>query len=442
MAFGDQIQAGLMNPDFSAIERAGQARGMGMQAIGQGIGSALESFGEMKKKQSEMEKTIKQSELYIDAAMKLFPEMGESLGQAKMQIYDVNAPLKDRFAVAESVQGLLNLSMQRMQMDSQQMESLRKMQADEAERAARPLKIEKVYDSEGNIRQMVNQGGQLRPLEEVIGGNVPQLPADMQNEIDTTMPPLDGMGGGVLPGRPIEGQIEQLLGMTPEGNVRLIAGGSEIETDKGTFAQKLIGDMTQGGEDPTQAAAQAAQVLAALEMDAQRQQQPTPVLGIKPPDERKTPPVVMTMEQVDELTSKGMRVEARPRPDRKFDVTSVTASMENKGITYTEPYIDERGDLVQRASNGQIKVMRESADERTLAVIQKAREAYNSGDTNQALDLLASVRIKGAFGGYPTPDDLAEYFGVVAPQEVQPTAPTAPALGETTADRLRRALEE
>ena len=172
-----------MNPDFSAIERAGQARGMGMQAIGQGIGSALESFGEMKKKQSEMEKTIKQSELYIDAAMKLFPEMGESLGQAKMQIYDVNAPLKDRFAVAESVQGLLNLSMQRMQMDSQQMESLRKMQADEAERAARPLNIQDVYDSEGNVRQMVNQGGQLRPLEEVIGGNVPQLPADMQNEI-------------------------------------------------------------------------------------------------------------------------------------------------------------------------------------------------------------------------------------------------------------------
>lgn len=109
MPFGDTINAGLMRPDYSSIERAGQAQGMGMQAIGQGIGNALEGFGEMKKKTTEMEKTIKQSELYIDAAIKLFPGMAPSLEQAKMQIYDVNAPLKDRFAVAESVQGLLNM---------------------------------------------------------------------------------------------------------------------------------------------------------------------------------------------------------------------------------------------------------------------------------------------------------------------------------------------
>lgn len=425
MPFGQTINAGLMRPDYSAIERAGQARGAGFSALGEGIGQALEIGGEYFKQQKEKKKTIKQSELYIDAAITMFPELESSLVRAKNEINDENIPLDERYAAASSVQGLLNMGMERMKYNDSIMQAEMAQRAKMAELASKPLNIQEVYDSQGNIRQMVNQGGRLRPVEEVISGNIPQLPADMQDEIDATMPSPDEIGNGmVLPGRPIEGQIEQLIGLTPDGNVKLVANGEEIETDKGTFIQKWAGDRMASGEiPPEQAAAEAAQILSAMELQNPKKEDAI-MLGIKPAEPKKPKPVEMTAEQVDELTSRGMRVSATPTQRGTFLVEETTSSPESKGQTYTEPYVDEStGQVVQRRGDGKITVLKESSDQRTLAAIQEARRKYNSGDAQGALDILASVRIKGAFGGYPTVDDLEQYFGVIQPQDVEPDVP-------------------
>jgi len=447
MAFGDQINPALMNVDWSPIERGGQAKAAAIQSAGQSIEGAVGAYADYKKEQKEKEKTIKQSELYIDAAMKLFPDMTPSLQRAKMEIDDKNIPLDDRFATAESVQGLLNMGMERMRMDSEFMESSRAYQAKmEALRNA-PVQFEELPQSDGTKVKVAIRNGQIVNPTDLIpqggsipgGGMVPELPADMQEEINTTM--QDDMNGEVLPGRPIEGQIQELVGMTENGNIRLIAGGEEIETDKATFTQKLIGDMTQGGADPTQAAADAAQILSALEMKKEKAAQ-KPVLGLAPADAQKIPPTEMTAEQVDALTSKGMRVKSTPTGKGTFLVEEATSSPETQGQQYSEPYVDpSTGQFVQKKSNGELKVLRESADERMLSSIQVAREKYNKGDVQGALDILASVRIKGPFGGYPTVDDLEEIFGMTTPQTVEPNLPANPQTPQAPLeDRLRRAL--
>jgi len=447
MAFGDQINPALINVDWSPIERGGQAKAAAIQSAGQSIEGAVSAYADYKKEQKEKEKTIKQSELYIDAAMKLFPEMTPSLQRAKMEIDDKNIPLDDRFATAESVQGLLNMGMERMKMNNEIVESSMANDAKMAGLRNSPVQFEELPQSDGSKVKVAIRNGQIINPSELIpqggsipgAGGVPQLPADMQDEINTTM--QDDMNGEVLPGRPIEGQIQELVGMTENGNIRLVANGEEIETDKATFTQKLIGDMTEAGTDPTTAAADAAQILSALELKKEKAAQ-KPVLGLSPPDAQKMPPTEMTVEQVDELTRKGMRVKATPTGKGTFLVEETTSSPETQGQQYSEPYVDpSTGQYVQKKSNGELKILRETADERMLSAIQVARDKYNKGDVNGALDLLASVRIKGPFGGYPTVDDLEEIFGMTTPQTVEPNLPANPQTPQAPLeDRLRKAL--
>jgi len=203
MAFGDQINPALMNVDWSPIERGGQAKAAAIQSAGQSIEGAVGAYADYKKEQKEKEKTIKQSELYIDAAMKLFPDMAPSLQRAKMEIDDKNIPLDDRFATAESVQGLLNMGMQRMRYDSEEMHSMREAQLRQGQIMAqlegerrKPLPTETFFEGGGEQKRVWNPRTQTYDLPEQFigegGGNVPELPAGQQAMMDAAVtPPLD-----------------------------------------------------------------------------------------------------------------------------------------------------------------------------------------------------------------------------------------------------------
>lgn len=190
MPFGDTINAGLMNPDYSGIERAGAAKGAGYSAIGQGISNAMEAFGDYKKQQNEQKKVVKQADLYIDAAIKIFPELESSLQNARITIQDEDNPLSDRFAAAESIQGLLNMGFQGMKAKSDRMDALMNYEAQMAELRAKPPTIIEVAEQGGTQQRMWNP--ETGTLDE-IGTLIPGLPeGDLSNQLP--IDPVEGNG--------------------------------------------------------------------------------------------------------------------------------------------------------------------------------------------------------------------------------------------------------
>ena len=99
---------GYQQPDYSGMV---QAAGLPMQAIGQGIAQAEDYF----KQQGEKKKLIKQSDIQIDAALKLFPDLAPTLQGVRDQIKDENISLDERAGIAESVAGLINMGTNQMQ---------------------------------------------------------------------------------------------------------------------------------------------------------------------------------------------------------------------------------------------------------------------------------------------------------------------------------------
>jgi lysozyme len=112
---------GYQQPNYAG---AVEAAGLPMQAIGQAVGQAADYF----KQQGEKKKLIKQSDIQIDAALKLFPEMAPTLQGVRDQIKDENVSLNERADIAESVAGLINMGTKQMQANADF--GLRKRQLD------------------------------------------------------------------------------------------------------------------------------------------------------------------------------------------------------------------------------------------------------------------------------------------------------------------------
>jgi hypothetical protein len=99
---------GYQQPDYSGVV---QAAGLPMQAISKGIDQAQDYF----KQQGEKKKLIKKSDIQIDAALKLFPDLSPTLQGVRDQIKDENISLDERAGIAESVAGLINMGTNQMQ---------------------------------------------------------------------------------------------------------------------------------------------------------------------------------------------------------------------------------------------------------------------------------------------------------------------------------------
>ena len=238
---------GYQQPNYAGVV---EAAGLPMQAIGQGIAQAQDYF----KQQGEKKKLIKKSDVQIDAALKLFPDLAPTLQGVRDQIKDENISLDERAGIAESVAGLINMGTNQMQamadygLKKRQLdiEEGRVIQSAKAE-ANKPTKLKRsaiklgnetevdvleddygnVYDPQTKSRILdlqgfaaglplsqiteqfdasglpvayggeipTNTGGVLPDLEK---GNVPTLSADAQAAAD--------IGGAIYPyGVPVEG---------------------------------------------------------------------------------------------------------------------------------------------------------------------------------------------------------------------------------------------
>jgi len=112
---------GYQQPNYAGVA---EAAGLPMQAVGQGIAQAQDYF----KQQGEKKKLIKQSDIQIDAALKLFPDLAPTLQGVRDQIKDENVSLNERADIAESVAGLIKMGTNQMQADAEF--GLRKRQLD------------------------------------------------------------------------------------------------------------------------------------------------------------------------------------------------------------------------------------------------------------------------------------------------------------------------
>ena len=111
--FGGQVgTTGYQAPDYSGSIDA--ARGLAMTRA-QGVASGINQVTDYFKQQGEKKKLIKQSDVQIDAALKLFPDLSPTLQGVRDQIKDENISLDERAQIAETVAGLINMGTNQMQ---------------------------------------------------------------------------------------------------------------------------------------------------------------------------------------------------------------------------------------------------------------------------------------------------------------------------------------
>jgi hypothetical protein len=109
--YGGQVQAINMTPDTSQSVAA--ARELAMTGA-QGIAGMVGQVGDYFKQQGEKKKLIKQSDVQIDAALKLFPDLAPALQGYRDQLKDENLPLDDRMAIAGSISNIIELGVGEM----------------------------------------------------------------------------------------------------------------------------------------------------------------------------------------------------------------------------------------------------------------------------------------------------------------------------------------
>jgi len=102
--YGGPIQAINVTPDYGPSVAA--ARDLAMTQA-QGVAGAVGQVADYFKQQGEKKKLIKKSDVQIDAALKLFPDLAPTLQGYRDQLKDENLPLDDRMAVAESISAII-----------------------------------------------------------------------------------------------------------------------------------------------------------------------------------------------------------------------------------------------------------------------------------------------------------------------------------------------
>jgi hypothetical protein len=215
---GNVAFTGYQQPDYSgAVESAG----LPMQAISQGITQAQDYF----KQQSEKQKLIKKSDIQIDAALKLFPDLAPTLQGVRDHIKDQNIPLDERASIAESVAGLIDMGTNQMRANAQSGIEERKLKIMEEDANAKRIQASlpdqpdwKPFDKEITINGQlikvtghIDQYGRFRDIgrhihDDVMSAFSPQNANVSPNttnqtsygEPSTTGVNVDG-GPGVLP---------------------------------------------------------------------------------------------------------------------------------------------------------------------------------------------------------------------------------------------------
>jgi GH24 family phage-related lysozyme (muramidase) len=176
------IQTAYQTPDYTPVIEANRLAGMQQQQIMQGaVGQVTDYF----KQQGEKKKLIKQSDVQIDAALKLFPDLAPTLQGVRDQIRDENVPLNDRAAIAESVAGLVNMGISTMRDQSNQILEQQKLRQN-AEYQSQQL-------------QIAQQNANSRAASAMAAGQQPPKTLEVPVEGGTQTMQWDANSGSYIP---------------------------------------------------------------------------------------------------------------------------------------------------------------------------------------------------------------------------------------------------
>lgn len=183
---GSGINPESFKQDYSGFTRAAEIQAQGLQNLGQSIGGAIESYGEMKKRQQEDERAVQKSKNVAKAIGDLIPDLKPAIQNSLTILDDKELPLSQRKAEAEAISDILNLGIgeirnrQSMQLERGKMKAekdYREAQLQAAKDAAiKPTTYEAVLEKIGDGYLSYKKGSDGNKYDD-FGNIITDMPA-------------------------------------------------------------------------------------------------------------------------------------------------------------------------------------------------------------------------------------------------------------------------
>jgi len=422
---GAGVDPRMFVQDYSGFTKAAEIQAQGMQNLGAAIGNVADQVGDYFKQQGEKKKLIKKSDVQIDAALKLFPDLAPTLQGVRDQIRDENVSLDDRAAIADSVAGLINMGTNQMRFQSeqgmqQQRLGLERMQYEtSASRAQRELDLKVSEQEQKNYAASAEAIGSLAALKSVeektgkkfvpdeISSSVNKLAQSGQGQAAANL--ISKYSAGLDPA--IKAEFQAKKTQTPV-NINLPQGGTQqmVLNAEGVYEPIQVAEVA-GPND--------AGVLPDIELPlTATQPDGTPLtLNDVPRGAEKTQEIDVNGKKFDVYVDKN----SPPEPVDVFGVTLPgfeTAPREQ--WTPSKKFLIPRQEEQRQTPTigpGTVgyapsKQEKPTRVEEAIKQLTTARELIKSGKEEEALAIVQALQLNAPlFGGTASMDTLYDFFG-------------------------------
>jgi len=360
---GSSVDPRLFVQDYSGFTRAADIQSQSMQNLGQQIAGGIEEVGDYFKQQGEKKKLIKKSDIQIDAALKLFPDLAPTLQGVRDQIKDENISLDERAGIAESVAGLINMGtnqmqsmaefgLQKRQLDIQEGRAIQEALMKQAEmQSSKWQSYDKEIVIDGQkvrVTGSLDQFGQFKDIKNNVYPSVADA-LDPAGQAETPLAdgaypdgvPTDGTpmdGPGVLP---LDKQNK-----VPEPPINFDFNQSPSVPGDTKVAPEVVANIEAAGGVPV------------AKQPAFRLPPGASIVEEKPSEKQETR---MTADQVQNLVIQGFRVNARPIGGGDFMVSGADIG-------------GQAGETIETTSEGGVKITRGGASAKAEAVKEAQKE--------------------------------------------------------------------
>lgn len=420
--------------DYSGFTRAAEMNAQAMQGLGQNIGKVISDYGDLKKEQSNKKKLIKQSDVQIDAAIKLFPDLAPTLQGVRDEIRNENIPIDDRAAIADSVAGLINmgtnqmrfqaeqgLQQQRIKIDRMQYESALSRQIAEQEARVREAEMENnAFSAEaiGSLSALRQLGDETK--KELIPENVAVAVEDLvsKGQGKAAAGLIEKYSAGLSPALKAEFATKA---QGPIINYPLPSGGTQTARVEGNLAVPI--ELAPSDGVPVQSGL--------IDVDL-------PLTAVRPEDGQ-----ALQEKDVPRGAEKSGEIEVG---GKKFDVyinkDSPLVPVDLFGVslpgfeaapkdqwTHEKKYLVPQKEKAARKTGPGSPGYKEPKDNQTSLqekrqAFAEARSLYGEGKRAEALDILNAIRVGGLLGPALRDAELDSFFGNINKQEFTTPSPT------------------
>ena len=397
---GSGINPESFKQDYSGFSRAAEIQAQGLSNLGGSIAGAIKDYGEMKKSQQEDERAVQKSKSVAKAIGDLIPDLKPTLLNSLTILDNKELPLSQRKAEAEAISDILNLGIGEIRNKQKvEMEKSRNAPPPPA-----PLTFEdKLFKTnQGDV--LVKQGSDGQIYDPKTKYPIFDLPAYGRGEAPEVFSNQSSSGTASQ----IDAGLNVGSGTSADGGPGVLP--SKQNTDPALAnaiaeANGMVGipsDVPEGLSPLTSGNA-ARQVQRAINIDgppmAAAQAQPSQTLVPRYISDKPVPKqtgTIMTQEQVDQLVTKGAKLEAIPMADGKFIVSSMTIGGATPSVT-EEIAVARYNDEKQKSEMEKAQGIAASA--RTLKLIDKYINKEDNTATPALEDAVGFGESVGSFIG-------------------------------------------